>query len=127
MCVMSDILSLAPENFYREEIRSGYKISPEMKKIWACQLNLLAELQKVCDRNGLKYWLDSGSLLGAIRHQGYIPWDDDIDVVMFRDDYDRLVKLSKEELGHLLSFRQHIPKRSSYGDMHSLETQGLQP
>lgn len=97
MCVMSDILSLAPENFYREEIRSGYRISPEMKKIWACQLNLLAELQKVCDRNGLKYWLDSGSLLGAIRHQGYIPWDDDIDVVMFRDDYDRLVKLSKEE------------------------------
>ena len=93
----TDIASCAPENFFKPEIRSGHKISTEMKRLWACEINLLAEFRRVCEKNGLRWWLDSGSLLGAVRHKGYIPWDDDIDVVMFRDDYDRLTDIAEQE------------------------------
>lgn len=87
----------APETFFETEKRSGYEITYETKRMWACQLNLLSEFQKVCNRHGLHFWLDSGTLLGAVRHKGYIPWDDDIDVAMFRNDYDRLVSIAKKE------------------------------
>lgn len=102
----------APESFFEPEIRSGYEISHEMKQVWACQLNLLSELQKVCEKHGLHYWLDSGSLLGGVRHSGYIPWDDDIDVVMFRADYDRLVELAPEE------FKEPIIFQTAYTEKH---------
>lgn len=102
----------APPEFYREETRAGHEINTETKQVWACQLNLLSELQKVCEKHGLHYWLDSGSLLGAIRHKGYIPWDDDIDVVMFRDDYDRLVELAPEE------FKEPIIFQTAYTEKH---------
>ena len=87
----------APDGFCEAEIRSGYEVSREMKRVWACQLNLLSIFQRVCDKHGLRWWLDSGTLLGAVRHHGYIPWDDDIDVIMFREDYDRLVKAAADE------------------------------
>ena len=86
----------APESFFEPEIRSGYEISHEMKQVWACQLNLLSELQKVCEKHGLHYWLDSGSLLGGVRHSGYIPWDDDIDICMHRDDFNQLLTILKD-------------------------------
>ena len=57
----------------------------------------LCEFDKICKENGLSYYLIEGSLLGAARHKGFIPWDDDIDVCMFRDDYMKLLALSAEE------------------------------
>ncbi len=60
----------------------------------AVQLSLLRELKRVCDENGLKLFLFYGSLLGAVRHRGYIPGDDDIDVALLRGDYDRLLSLA---------------------------------
>ncbi len=84
------------ENFFREEIRCGYKVSEKMKKVWAVELNLLEQFDKLCRENNLQYFVDSGTLLGAVRHQGFIPWDDDIDVVMFRDDYEKLKIIAKD-------------------------------
>ena len=66
----------------------------EVKKI---QLEILDVTTEFCDKHNIKYWLDSGTLLGAIRHKGYIPWDDDIDIAMLRPDYDRFLKLFNTE------------------------------
>ncbi|MBR2430722.1 LicD family protein [bacterium] len=55
--------------------------------------NMLKIIKNICDENGLEYWLDAGTLLGAIRHKGFIPWDDDIDLCMCRKDYNKIANL----------------------------------
>lgn len=62
----------------------------ELKRI---QIDILDYFDAFCKKNDLKYWLDYGTLLGAIRHKGYIPWDDDIDIGMLREDYSKAEKL----------------------------------
>lgn len=66
----------------------------DLKKI---QIKILDVVANFCQKNNIKYWIDSGTLLGAIRHSGYIPWDDDIDVGMLREDFDKFLKLFNTE------------------------------
>lgn len=68
----------------------------QIRDIQLGNLAILKEFDYVCRKNDLKYWLDFGTLLGAVRHKGYIPWDDDIDVSMTREDYDRIIKVFQE-------------------------------
>ncbi|SFT77154.1 lipopolysaccharide cholinephosphotransferase [Selenomonas sp. GACV-9] len=68
-----------------------------MQEIKDIQIQIMDEVVKYCDENNIKYWLDSGTMLGAIRHKGYIPWDDDIDIGMLREDYDRFIHTFNEK------------------------------
>lgn len=85
-----------PENFLEEEPRE-IRVSSDVKKIWAVELDLLAKFDEVCRRNGLQYFIDGGTLLGAVRHKGFIPWDDDVDVCMFRKDFEKLESIASKE------------------------------
>lgn len=71
---------------------------PQLRDLQDGCIELLLIFHNVCERHHLTYWLDYGTLLGAIRHQDFIPWDDDLDVAMPREDYNRLVGCCREEL-----------------------------
>lgn len=78
------------------------KISPakeeSLRIMQLCNAELLHIFDKLCTKHNLRYWLDAGTLLGAIRHKGFIPWDDDLDVMMPREDYDKVIPLMKDEM-----------------------------
>lgn len=86
------------QQFFDEEILWDFKVTRKRKKIWATELNMLAEFDRICKKHDLTYFADSGTLLGAVRHQGFIPWDDDIDLTMFRPDYERMKEIMRREL-----------------------------
>lgn len=71
-----------------------------LKRLQKAELNILKDFDKVCSRHGIHYFLIGGSLLGAIRHNGFIPWDDDLDIGMTRKDYDKFLKIMPKEMGN---------------------------
>lgn len=91
-----------------EEIVADYKISDKMKRIWKIELDMLEEVERICKAHGLTWFMVHGSLLGAVRHKGFIPWDDDIDIAMPRKDYNRFLKYARKELKEPLSL--HTPE-----------------
>ena len=79
-----------------------------LQEIKDVSFEILKDVHKFCVENNIKYTLQGGSLLGAIRHKGFIPWDDDIDIAMPRRDYDRFIKSYKSEKGYL-AFSRELP------------------
>ncbi len=71
----------------------------QLKKIQNTELSILEAVAALCEKHGIKYFLDSGTLIGAIRHNGFIPWDDDIDITMPGPDYYRFLEIAQGELG----------------------------
>lgn len=70
-------------------------------------LELLCEIDRICKKHGIRYWLSSGTLIGAVRHGGFIPWDDDLDIEMMREDYDRLMDILPTELPSTMALQNH--------------------
>ena len=72
----------------------------DIKELRDIQMGILDDVHKFCEEQGLRYSLSSGTLIGAVRHKGYIPWDDDIDIYMQRVDYERFLKTYQDQQGH---------------------------
>ena len=100
-----------PEHFYKAETICGFTVTSEIKKLWAVELDLFTEFDRVCKKLGLKYFAIGGTLLGAIRHKGFIPWDDDMDFALLWDDFKLFWQNAPREFEHpyyLQSFKSDI-------------------
>ena len=118
-----------PKGFLDEETRCGYTIPSKMKEIWAVQLDLLEEFTRVCRKNDICFIASGGTMLGAVRHHGYIPWDDDIDLMMPRDDYNRLCAIAPSEFNHPYFFQTEYTDHGfmrGFARLRNNETAGIQ-
>lgn len=69
-----------------------------LRKVQLTQLEIAKEIRRVCDENNIRYFLACGTFLGAVRHQGFIPWDDDMDIGMLRSDYEKFCRIAPQKL-----------------------------
>ncbi len=96
---MSDTAILRfPTEYFETETRDGYVVEKLTKHAWAAEMEVLAEIDALCKRHRLKYFAEWGTLLGAVRHHGFIPWDDDLDIGMHRDDLMTFIRVASTEL-----------------------------
>ena len=93
-----------PREFFYDEVRNGFYIPGIVKRAWAASLEILAVIDKICRKHKIRYYADFGTLLGAVRENNFIAWDDDLDIMMLRDDFERFVKVVKKGLPKELKF-----------------------
>ena len=87
-----------PEQYFEGETREGFFIEGKMKRAWAAGIEVLLEIDRICRKYGIEFFGYAGTLLGAVRHKGFIPWDQDIDIAMRREDYQKFLQIAKAEL-----------------------------
>ena len=101
---------MIPDSFYEDEIREGFYVPSAIKQAWGAELTVLKEIDRVCNKHDIQYYAEYGTYLGAVRHGGIIPWDDDFDIGMKRADYEKFLKVWKQEMPEgfdVLSFHTH--------------------
>ena len=96
-----------PDSYFEDEVREGFYIPSLMKRAWAAQMEVLEIVGQVCEKHHIRYYVEWGTLLGAVRHGGRIPWDDDIDICMLRGDYDKFCEVAPKELPEECWFWDH--------------------
>lgn len=99
MAEYTDLSNLTfPPSFFEDEVRDGFYVPEMMKRYWAGHLTVLSEIDRICGKHDIPYFADYGTLLGAIRHKGFVPWDDDVDIIMLRHDLQRFLEIAPAEL-----------------------------
>ncbi|GAA0676244.1 MAG: LicD family protein [Clostridium cadaveris] len=73
-------------------------VSYDIRKLQLTQFDMLKDIHKICEENNINYFIAYGTLLGAVRHKGFIPWDDDIDIMMFSSDYNKFLDICRTKL-----------------------------
>lgn len=112
------------EDFFQEEVRCGFRVSATMKHYWAAQMEVLQTVTAICEKYNLTYYAFWGTLLGAVRHKGFIPWDDDIDIALKREDYQKLLQVAGKELPMGWHMRS-IYEEEEWTQYHSIITNEL--
>ncbi|MBR2518426.1 MAG: LicD family protein [Selenomonadaceae bacterium] len=96
------------KDLYRDEIREGWLVKSDIKKVWNRQLEIWQEVDRICRKHNITYWANSGTLLGAARHKGFIPWDEDFDLMMMRPDYNRFCDVLADELNAPFELKEKL-------------------
>ena len=86
------------DSYLEDEIRDGFYIPSMTKRTWAMELTVLDLIDSICSKHNITYFADWGTYLGAIRHKGFVPWDDDLDICMHRNELNKFLAVAKEEL-----------------------------
>lgn len=97
-----------PYSYFEDEVKDGYYVDSLMKCCWAAQEEILDTIDRICRKHHIRYFAEWGTLLGTVRHGGFIPWDDDMDISMKRPDYNKFVKVAEAELPegyHIMNYR----------------------
>ena len=87
----------------------------DLRKLQLIELDILKVFIAICEKHGFRYYLMAGTLLGAVRHEGFIPWDDDIDVGMPRPDYEKFIRIAEDELNEPYQLHTILNGKGSYG------------
>lgn len=96
-------------------VRNGYQLTDEeLRRIQLTQVELICEVDRICKRRGIHYNMVGGTMLGAIRHKGYIPWDDDADIGFLRKEYEKFREVCVEELDHSRFYFQDCRDTKGY-------------
>ncbi len=92
----------------QEELRKRFNPDGSvLRRQQLLMLEILDAVDAVCRKHNIPYWLSSGTLIGAVRHKGFIPWDDDVDIEMLKDDFDHLMKVLPDELPERFALQTH--------------------
>ncbi|MBR4461149.1 MAG: LicD family protein [Erysipelotrichaceae bacterium] len=117
-----------PASFFEEETRCDYVISEDQKKLWAVELDMLNHLLDVCKKHDIQMFVYAGTMLGAVRHNGFIPWDDDMDFFLTRENYEKLRKVAPEEFKEPYFFQNARTDRQffiGYSRLRNSDTTGI--
>ena len=97
-----------------QEVICGYEVSAKMKRVWAMELEMVKRFVAVCEQFQLTYFIMGGTLLGAVRHKGFIPWDNDIDLAMPRKDFNKLLEIGPTSFEKSLFFQTPVTEKGRF-------------